>query len=136
SDIACSANVMVIPLTSLDRRRFSFRRHLKAEVRADLIAAHAAETILFVLYVNREPAKFIGHLAPGENFGRTNADAESAGLAIFLAEVDIPDTGILRDLGFLGLEERHCPSFHPRYTSASGAPTMPRPQMHGLSRQT
>src|SRR5207245_4636934 len=77
------------------------------EIRADLIAQHAADAVLLVGRVHRKPADPVRGLAPGEDVHRTDVEAEAARLAHLLADHDVPAAGrALRRL-LLSLEQGH-----------------------------
>src|SRR5207248_11105079 len=85
----------------------SLHAHVDAEIRADLIAQHAADAVLLVRGVHREPADPVRSLAPGEDVHRTDVQAEPARLAHLLADHDVPAAGrALRRL-LLSLEQGH-----------------------------
>src|SRR3989441_331369 len=87
--------------------RLALQRHIDAEVRADLIAEHAADAVVLVGDDHREPSDLVGGRSPREDVGRAHAEAEPAGLAHVLTDDDVPLAGGPARRLLLKLEQRH-----------------------------
>ena len=72
-------------------------------------------------HIDWTPAHFVGLIPPCEDLSRADINAESAGLAVILDEVNIPDSGVLSDLCLLSLKEGHRLPSSSRYKGVVGA---------------
>src|SRR5215470_16796765 len=75
---------------SSDCRHLGLRRDVDTEIRADLIAEHAADAVLLLGGVHGEPAEAVRRLAPGEHVHRTHGQTEAARLAHVLGDDNVP----------------------------------------------
>src|SRR5262249_22099626 len=87
--------------------RLALQLHVDAEVRADLVAEHAADAVALVGDDHRKPAELVWRRPPREDVGRAHVETEPARLAELFADDDVPLAGGPAGGLLLRLEQRH-----------------------------